>query len=102
MPTRGKAGNCGAILGFACITAANAVEVKAMLPWCQPRQIGIDHHALIGVLRCDAADRLASAVAIDALQCHLQGSAPAGCDGDQADEQKELSEQATHHRTACS
>ena len=56
MPTSGKAGNCGALRCLARLTAAKAVEMEAMLPWCQPRQIGIDHQALIGVLRCDAAD----------------------------------------------
>ena len=50
----------------------------------------------------DAADRFANAVGINSLQGHFQGSAPARSEREQADEQNELGEQATHHRTACS
>ena len=51
--------------------------MEAMFSRAQPRQIGINHQALVGVLRGDAADRFANAVGINALQAHLQGSAPA-------------------------
>ena len=97
-----QAGNRCALGGFAHLTASRAVEMEAMFPRAQPRQIGINHQALVGVLRCDAADRLANAVDINALQGYLNGSAPARSEREQADEQNELGEQATHHRTASS
>ena len=102
MTSGGQAGNSDALGGFAHVTASRAVEMEAVFTRAQPRQIGINHQALVGVLRCDAADRFANAVGINALQAHLQGSAPARSEREQADEQNELGEQATHHRTACS
>ena len=71
-----------------------------MFSRAQPHQIGIDHQALIGVLRCDAADRLANATGIDAIQGDLQGIAPTGCGDEQADDHKEVGDQAVHHGTA--
>ena len=97
-----QAGNRSSLGGFAHVTASRAVEMEAVFPRAQPRQIGINHQALVGVLRGDAADRFANAIGINALQAHLQSSAPVRSEREQTDEQNELGEQATHHRTACS